>query len=106
MSGWMGSVWCVGVFVCAVCVYGVVCVWCVVRCGVVCVFVSVVHVWRRGVMSDEYEWVVGAVMCNGFLITLGCVSVANYIIGLHCHDLPILHPNKLSQNEAFPMEIT
>jgi len=28
-------------------------VWCV------CVFVSVVHVWRRGVAS-EYEWVVGA----------------------------------------------
>ena len=28
--------------------YGVVCV---------CVFVSVVHVWRRGVVSDEYEWV-------------------------------------------------
>jgi len=46
-------------------------------------------------------------MTNGFLITLGCVSdVVNYIIGLHCHDLPILHPNKLSQNEAFPMEIT
>jgi len=40
-------------------------------------------------MSDEYEWVVGAVITNGFLITLGCVSdVINYIIGLHCHDLP------------------
>ena len=37
--------------VCAVCVYGVVCVWCVVWCGA---FVSVVHVWRRGVVS-EYE---------------------------------------------------
>ena len=58
-------------------------------------------------MIDECEWVVGAVMCNGFLITLGYVSdVVNYIIGLRCHDLPILHPNKLSQNEAFPMEIT
>ena len=49
---------CVGMFVCAVCV-----------CGVVCVFVSVVHMWRRGVVSDECEWVVGAVLCNGFLIT-------------------------------------
>ena len=42
-------------------------VWCgVCVCVCVCVFVSVVHVWRRGVVS-EYEWVVGAVMTNGFL---------------------------------------
>ena len=65
MSEWVGSVLCVDVFMCAVCVYGMVCVWCVVQCGVVYVFVSVMHVWRRGVVSDE--WVVGAVITNGFL---------------------------------------